>query len=99
MPRPSETVVIGLAVFIALAGLVIWFLERRKGRSASVMLLLGLPGIYLSALPSVGAPKWLYFPGLTLLATGYAVQALGWRRRPGRPAKTSAPDPSDSEKR
>jgi hypothetical protein len=57
MPRPSETVVIGLAVFIALAGLVIWFLERRKGRSASEMLLLGLPGVYLSALPSVGAPS------------------------------------------
>ena len=98
MHRPSETVVIGLAAFLAVAGLAIWFFERRKGRSTGVMLPLGLPGVYLSALPSIGAPKWLYFPGLTLLAAGYVVQALGWRHRPSQPAKTSAPDPSESEK-
>jgi hypothetical protein len=70
------------AAFLAVFGLVIWFLERRKGRPTALTLMLGLPGVYLAGLPFVGAPRWLSGPGLVLLIAGYLVQ-LPDRRRSG----------------
>jgi hypothetical protein len=98
MPRPSESLVIGVAAFFAAGGLVIWFFERRKDRHIGRTLLLGVPGVYLSGLPSFGAPKWLYIPGLPLLAASYVVQVLPWRHRETQKAGASPPSASDPEK-
>jgi hypothetical protein len=74
------TVAILAAGFLAVFGLLIWFLERRKGRPTGLTLMLGLPGVYLTGLPFSGAPKWLFGLGLVLLIAGYLVQVLDWRR-------------------
>jgi hypothetical protein len=98
MARPSESLVIGAAAFFAAGSLVVWFLERRKDRLIGRVLLLGVPGVYLSGLASFGAPGWLYIPGLTLLAAGYVVQVRAWRRRKRQEAgvsPSSASVPSD----
>jgi hypothetical protein len=85
---------IGSAAFLAIGGLVGWLFSRRKGdRYAGRVLLLGLPGVYLAALPSLGAPKWLYIPGLTLLVSSYIMQIIIWRRQ--RANRDSAPPGSD----
>ena len=78
-----ESLAIGAAVFLVCFGLLAWLLSRRKGdRVAGPALLAGVPGVYLAALPAIaGAPKWLYIPGLLLIAVGYAVQIVIPRRQ------------------
>jgi hypothetical protein len=95
MARPSESIVIGAAAFFAAGGLVIWFFERRKDRFIGRIMLIGIPGVYLSGLASMGAPRWLYIPGLTLLAASYVVQVLPWRHRGGQKAGASPSSASD----
>ena len=80
--RPSVSLMIGLAAFLVVGGLVIWLLERRKGdRYTGRYLLVGLPGLYLAGLPAFGASRWLYIPGLSLLVLSQLVPIVIWRRR------------------
>jgi hypothetical protein len=97
MAPPSESVVIGAAAFLAAGGLVTWFWGRRKDRFIGRSLFLGLPGIYLSGLASDGASKWLYIPGLTLLAAFYVMQVPPWRHRESQKGEASPSSASDSE--
>lgn len=72
----------GLAAFLVVGGLVIWLLSRRIGdRYTGRVLLVGLPGLYLANLALLGASKWLYIPGLGLLACTYIMQIVVWRRQ------------------
>jgi len=74
---------VGIAGFFAVFGLLVWYLERRKGRPyAGRVLLTGVPGVYLAGLASFGATKWLYIPGLGLMAVSYLLQLAGDARRP-----------------
>ena len=77
-----ESLTIGAAVFFVCFGLLVWLLRRRKGdRATGPALLVGVPGVYIAALPSLDdAPKWLYIPGLLLLALSYLIQLR--RRQP-----------------
>jgi uncharacterized membrane protein len=80
--RPSVSLMIGIAAFLVVAGLAIWLLEHRKGdRYSGWILLVGLPGLYLAGLVPFGAPKWLYIPGLGLMAVSYGMQIVIWRRQ------------------
>jgi len=74
---------IGVAVFFLCFALLAWFVSRRKGdRNAGPVVLTGVAGVYIAALPAiVGAPKWLYAPGLLLIALSYAMQLASWRRQ------------------
>lgn len=74
MAWPS--IAIFIAVFFAVFGLAAWYLERVKGRAVGLILLLGLPGVYLAGLPFYGGPRWLLAPGLVLLVASYVVQFL-----------------------
>jgi hypothetical protein len=71
---PSVPVVIGMAVFVGLFGLAVWFVERSRGRTVGLALFLGLPGGVLAALSFFGAPGWLLALGLVLLVVSYLVQ-------------------------
>lgn len=91
---PSVSLMIGVAAFLVVAGLIIWLLERRKGdRYIGRVLLLGLPGLYLAGLVPLGAPKWLYIPGLGLMASSYILQIVIWRRE--RAGENTAPPDSN----
>lgn len=96
------SLMIGMAAFLVVFGLVVWLLERRKGDRytgrvlvaglpgiSGRVLLVGLPGIYLAGLASSGAPKWLYIPGLGLMAVSYLMQIVIWHRQ--RASKNAAP--------
>jgi hypothetical protein len=73
---------IGIAAFLTVFGLLIWYFERRKGRPyIGRTLLTGIPGVYLAGLPALGATKWLYIPGLGLVAACYLLQFAERRRR------------------
>jgi hypothetical protein len=86
---------IGSAVFLAAFGVVVWLLERRKGdRYSGRILLVGLPGLYLAGLASLGAPKWLYIPGLGLIVAAYVMQIVIWRRQ--KAGRNNAPPSSGS---
>ena len=86
--RISVSLTVGGAVFLVGAGLVIWLLARRKGdRGTGPVLLVGLPGLYLSLLASIGAPRWLYLPAGVLVASSYLMQLVA---RPRRQAKSGA---------
>jgi hypothetical protein len=76
---PSVSIVIGMAVFVGLFGLAGWFVERSRGRTVGLALLIGLPGVCLAALPFFGAPRWLLAPGLVLLVASYLVQVFSRR--------------------
>lgn len=68
------SLMIGAAGFLAAFGLLVWYLERRRhGRRIGKQLLVGLPGVYLAFLATLTAWKWLYIPGLGLLAAYYIV--------------------------
>ncbi len=57
------SLVIGLAFLEAVVGLVIWLVSRRKGdRYTGRLLLLGLPGLYLTFLASIGRQNGCTFP-------------------------------------
>jgi hypothetical protein len=72
--------VIGSAAFYAAGGVAVWLLRRRKGdRQAGPWLLLVVPGVYLAFLSTMGEPRWLFLPGLALIAGAVLVQILGWR--------------------
>jgi hypothetical protein len=75
------TVAVWVAGCLVLFGLLIWFIERRRGRQPGLALLLGLPGVYLGFLAALGAPKWLYAPCLVLVAGSYLVQFPALRRK------------------
>jgi hypothetical protein len=76
----SVSLILGIAGFLAVIGLVIWYFARRKGSPyIGRVLLTGIPGIYLAGLPTLGAPKWLYIPGLGLVAASYLLQCAGRR--------------------
>jgi hypothetical protein len=94
----SASLMIGLAAFVAAGGMVIWLLARRKGnRGTGWVLLAALPGLYIAFLPLLGEPKWLYIPGLTLLAVSYLLQFAIWRReRSDASRDDTPPDPSGS---
>jgi ABC-type Fe3+ transport system permease subunit len=77
----SVTVAVGAAVFLVLAGPLIWYLERRRGRQQGPALLIGLPAVYLGLLAALGAPKWLYVPCVALLVLSYLVQYAALRRK------------------
>jgi hypothetical protein len=80
--RISVSLTVGAAVFLVGAGLVIWLLARRKGdRGTGPVLLVGFPGLYLSLLASIGAPRWLYIPAGVLVASAYLMQLVAWPRR------------------
>jgi hypothetical protein len=80
--RPSVSLIIGLAAFLIVFGLVVWLFSRRKGdRATGPVMLVGLPGIYLSGLAALGAPKWLYIPALVLVVSSYLMQLVFWRRQ------------------
>jgi hypothetical protein len=73
------------AVLAAAFGVAVWLLGRRKGdRLAGPVALLGIPGVYIAGLASWGAPRWLYVPGVTLIAGAVLIQVLGWRRSAAR---------------
>jgi hypothetical protein len=60
--RFSVPLVIGVAAFVAVFGLVVWLVERRKGeRYTGRLLLLGLPGLYLAGLPYFGGQNGCRF--------------------------------------
>jgi hypothetical protein len=91
---PSVPLAIGSALFLVVAGLVIWLYSRRKGdRYTGWLLFVGLPGLYLAGLASLGAPEWLYIPGLGLLASSYLMQIVIWRRQ--RAGRDAAPPDSN----
>ena len=72
---------ITFAIVAAAFGAAVWILGRRKGdRLAGPCALLGIPGVYIAGLASWGGPRWLYAPGLSLMAGAVLVQVLGWRR-------------------
>jgi hypothetical protein len=66
-----------MAIFLVVFGLIIWFVTRGRSRPPGLTLLLGLPGLYLAALPAFGGPTWLLAPGLVLLIGSYLVQLPG----------------------
>jgi hypothetical protein len=69
------------AIVAAAFGVAVWILGRRKGdRLAGASALLGIPGVYIAGLASWGGPRWLYAPGLSLIAGAVLVQVLGWRQ-------------------
>jgi hypothetical protein len=72
---------IGVAVFLTAGGLLVWYLERRKNRSGHGSMLVGLPAVYLCFLATASDWKWLYIPGLMLLAASYLLQFVGRRAR------------------
>jgi hypothetical protein len=78
-----ESLIIGAAAFLVCFGLLVWLLRRRQGdRVTGPALLAGLPGIYLASLPPIAdAPKWLYIPGLLLVALSYLIQVVLQRRQ------------------
>jgi len=85
---------VGLAVFLAVGGVVVWLYSRRKGdRYIGRLLLIGLPGLYLAGLASFGASKWLYVPGWGLLVSCYVMQVVIWRRH--KASKDSVPPDPD----
>lgn len=82
MAGHSASLIIGGAAFLAVFGLLGWRVSRRKGdRYAGWMLLPGLSGLYLAFLASLGVARWLYIPGLGLLASAYVIQVVSWRRQ------------------
>lgn len=80
MTLSNGSVMIFEAVFFACGGLVIWLVGRRRDPHTGRFVLVGVPGVYISSLPVLGAPKWLYIPGLALLASTVVMQVAGWRR-------------------
>jgi hypothetical protein len=73
------------AIVSAVFGAAVWILGTRKGdRLAGPSALLGIPGVYIAGLASWGGPRWLYVPGLSLMAGAVLVQVLGWRRHASR---------------
>ena len=73
---------IGMAGFFVVAGLLIWYLERRRhGRNIGRQLLIGLPGVYLAGVASISSWKWLYVPGLGLVAAYYLMPFVGRRAK------------------
>jgi hypothetical protein len=94
MAGHSAPLVIGGAAFLAVFGLLAWRFSRRKGdRYAGWVLLVGLPGLYLAFLASLGVARWLYIPGLGLLASSYVMQVVSWRRqRADQDAGSPGPD-------
>jgi hypothetical protein len=73
-----------LIVFAAIGvavGVAGWIVGKRKGdRLAGRAVLLGIPGVYLAGLASWGESRWLYVPGLSLMAGAVLVQVVGWRQ-------------------
>lgn len=69
MRGSSVTIAVWAAVSLALAGPLVWYLERRRGRRQGLALLFGLPAVYLRLLASLGAPTQLYGPCVALLAS------------------------------
>jgi hypothetical protein len=93
--------VIATAAFFTIFGVLAWFLSRRKGnRYVGWQLLAGLPGLYLAGLASMGEPKWLLIPGLTLMGVGVLLEVLRWRRPRSEDGRVGTPPgPSDSAPR
>lgn len=86
-----------VGAFLAVMGLVMWQVLRRKNeRNIGLILLMVIPGAYLLALPLLGGPKWLNIPGYCLLGLAYPVYFTALRReRPSSPEgarETSGPD-------
>jgi hypothetical protein len=82
---PGVSITAGAAAIFAAFGSLAWYVERRKGRHQGLVLLTGLPGVYLAGMASMGDPEWLYVPGITLIVVSYLMQLLSWRRdRAGR---------------
>jgi hypothetical protein len=78
---PSFSLLITFGFFAAAFGVVVTLLGRRKGdRLAGRVALLGVPGVYIAGLASWGEPRWLYVPGLGLIAGAILLQVVGWRR-------------------
>ena len=76
------SLMIGVAVFLTAAGLLVCYMERRKNRSGrGSSLLLGLPAVYLCFLASASDWTWLYIPGLVLLAASYLLRFVASRAR------------------
>jgi len=79
---PSRSYLIVFAILAAVFAVVVWIMERRRGeRLAGLSGLLGIPGVYIAGLASWGGPRWLYVPGVSLMAGFVLVQVLGWRRQ------------------
>jgi hypothetical protein len=73
---------IGWAVFLVGAGLVIWLHARRKGdRVTGPSVLVGFPGLFLSLLGAVSGSQWLYIPAGVLVGSAYLVQFVMRPRR------------------
>jgi hypothetical protein len=79
----KDSLLIGEAAFLVCFGLLAWrFSRRRSELPAGLVLLVGLPGLYLASLPSFyHAPVWLYIPGLVLFVSSYLIQIALWRRQ------------------
>jgi drug/metabolite transporter (DMT)-like permease len=95
---PDASVMVATATFFAVFGVLAWFfLGRRKGnRYVGWQLLVGLPGLYLAGLASMGEPKWLFIPGLTLMGVGVLLEVLSWRRPRSKDGRAGTPaGPSD----
>ena len=73
--------VIIFAALMMVVGVAGWIVGKRKGdRLAGRGVLLGIPGVYLAGLASWGESRWLYVPGLSMMAAAVLVQIVGWRR-------------------
>ena len=73
--------VIIFAALMMVVGVAGWIVGKRKGdRLAGRSVLLGIPGAYLAGLASWGESRWLYLPGLSMMAGAVLVQIVGWRR-------------------
>lgn len=90
-----ESLMIGEAALLVCLGLITWRLSHRwHGLPAGPTLLVGLPGLYLTTLPSLyHAPVWLDLPGSVLFLSSYFIQMAVWRRqRASSTAGSSDPD-------
>lgn len=78
-----------IVVAVCMVGfaLMVWLQARRKGnRVTGLAVLVGVPGVYLSFLAAIGAPRWLYIPAAVLIISSYLVQIIlrpRWRVKRG----------------
>jgi hypothetical protein len=95
-----RSALIGVAVFAAAFGLLVWWMSRRKGiPAAGLTIFLGIAGVYIGFWGVMEKRHWLYVPCVLLMLASYVIEFAARRRSASRDKAARTTDVDTSQRR